>query len=135
MTRPRTWTDDQLRQAAATSRTLREIVAKLGLRPTGGAHRDITRAAARLGVALPAAQGRPRTWTDDDLRRAVTECTSLREVSVHLGLVPNGRSNRTLHTHAARLGLVLPVDRAGEVRRLRAENQRLRSALEEVEGR
>jgi hypothetical protein len=53
---------------------------------------------------------RPRTWTDEDLRRAVTgppPATSLYQVSTRLGLAPVG-SNKTIRIHAARLGLTLP---------------------------
>jgi hypothetical protein len=51
---------------------------------------------------------RPRTWTDDDLRRAVYGATSMKEVTDRLGLCYGGPTNRVLRRHADRLALTLP---------------------------
>jgi len=51
---------------------------------------------------------RPRSWTDDQLRRAAATSRTLTEVTIALGLAPNGRTNQVLRRHALRLGIVLP---------------------------
>jgi hypothetical protein len=51
---------------------------------------------------------RPRSWTDDQLRRAAATCRTLTEVTIALGLAPNGRTNQVLRRHARRLGIALP---------------------------
>jgi hypothetical protein len=122
MTRPRSWTDDDLRRVAATSRSQREIYTRLGLRQTGGAHRDVTRAARRLGNNLPIGwpPGSNRSWSDDDLRRAVLgppPAGSLAEVARRLGLSPSGQGNQVLRRNARRLRITLPDGRPLLVRR------------------
>jgi bacterioferritin-associated ferredoxin len=108
MTSTRSWTDADLRAAAATSRTLQEVKAKLGLRPSGGANRTIHRHAARLGIALPLDRRGHRSWTDDQLRQAAAAARSLGELTAALGLAKNGRTNQVLRRHARRLGIALP---------------------------
>jgi len=51
---------------------------------------------------------RPRTWTDDDLRRVADGAESLIQISTALGLTQGSRTNKTLRRHAERLGLTLP---------------------------
>jgi hypothetical protein len=113
MTRPRGWTDAQLIEAAATSHSLREVYPKLGLRNSGGAHRDVTRAARRLGITLPMGRppGRGPSWTDDALRQACAGATTITEVTRRLGLAPNGQENELLRRHIRRLGLPMPNGR------------------------
>lgn len=65
----------------------------------------------------------PRTpgWTDDDLRRAVSESATLGAVARRLGLRAGGGTYQSLRRHISRLGLDdshLPVVVDGRVRRL-----------------
>jgi hypothetical protein len=110
VSRPRSWTDDDLRRAVATSRSQREVYDKLGLRQSGGAYLAVHRHARRLGIDLPMGRptGRGRSWTDEDLRQAVAGAASLVEVARRLGLSTSGQGNQVLRHHAARLGLALP---------------------------
>jgi hypothetical protein len=111
----RSWTDEQLREAAASSRTQTEVFAKLGLRKSGGAHRDVRAHADRLGITLP--MGEPaggRTWTDDDLRREALKATSMKQLTVALGLWSGGPTNRVLRAHADRLKITLPDRSRGD---------------------
>lgn len=49
--------------------------------------------------------GRPRTWTDDDLRRHLPHATSWRDLRDRLGLVGGGSTTRRLREVCADLGL------------------------------
>jgi hypothetical protein len=108
VTRPRGWTDDDLRRAVVDARSLREVIANLGLRPTDGAHRDVHRHARRLGITLPLDKQGHRSWTDDQLREAAATCATLWDVAEALGLAQSGQENEVLRRHAARLGITLP---------------------------
>lgn len=46
-----------------------------------------------------------RTWTDEDLRRAVAAASNLSQVFRQLGLVPGGEQWQTMQDHILRLGL------------------------------
>jgi hypothetical protein len=64
-------------------------------------------------MTRPPDLGRPRKWTDDDLRKAVTgppPATSLFEITRRLGIRQGGPTNRMLRAHAERLSLTLPTD-------------------------
>lgn len=50
---------------------------------------------------------RPRSWTDEDLRRAVADARSWREVRDRLGLRGGGSTNRMLRERAASIGLAV----------------------------
>lgn len=52
MASPRSWTDDQLVAAAHSSRSLAEVIRKLGLPEGGGAYRTVRPHLARLGVEV-----------------------------------------------------------------------------------
>jgi hypothetical protein len=56
----RSWTDDQLRQAAATSPSMKALTDTLGLRQGGPTNKLLRRHADRLGVTLPNGWHRPR---------------------------------------------------------------------------
>lgn len=49
--------------------------------------------------------GRPRTWTDDDLRRHLPVATSWRDLRDRLGLVGGGSTTHLLRRRASELGL------------------------------
>jgi hypothetical protein len=64
-------------------------------------------------MTRPPDLGRPRKWTDDDLRRAVLgppPASSLFEITRRLGIRQGGPTNRMLRAHAERLSLTLPTD-------------------------
>lgn len=61
MSRPRSWTDDQFRQAVATNTTLIGIASALGLTQGGPTNRVLRAHAQRLGLELPNGWRRPRS--------------------------------------------------------------------------
>lgn len=105
MGRPRSWTDEDLRDAVAGAATLSDVLRRLGL-SIGGATMDVVRrrmlelgldeprllrnaTSARWadGHAAPPVAGR---WTDDELRMAVVCSTSMRQVLERLGRPGSG---------------------------------------------
>lgn len=77
MPKQRSWTDDQLRAAVASSTTYADVLRKLGLTPRGRNHRNIQEHMNRLGIELGHLTGRfSRPFADDDLRAIVPSCTS-----------------------------------------------------------
>lgn len=48
---------------------------------------------------------RPRSWTDEQLARAVRSSKTISEALETLGLVPRGQNYKTFHRHCKRLGL------------------------------
>lgn len=112
MGRPRTWTDDDLREAVASSTSLAEVVRPLRLHRGGAAYVTVRTRMEVLGLQLastrqptsaggatssdssPSSTGslEPsiRTWTEDELREAVREGRSLNQVFQLLGLTVGG---------------------------------------------
>ncbi len=87
MPKQRSWTDDQLRAAVASSTTYADVLRKLGLTPRGRNHRNIQEHMNRLGIELGHLTGRfSRPFADDDLRAIVPSCTSYIMVVERLGL-------------------------------------------------
>lgn len=110
MPRPRRWTDEQLILAVKRSKSLREVVECLGVRPGGGTYKGIRLAAERLGLDISGfpqmKDGRVaqrRRWTDDELKETVAASQSLSEVARRLGYTPNGGIHRWLRAHFRRL--------------------------------
>jgi hypothetical protein len=110
MPRARRWTDEQLIEAVAASRTLAEVSRRLGLRP--GKYDLLRGHIARLGIEashLPrASAGSPRTgrrYTDDDLVAAVRAEQTVHGVLRRLGYTPNGGMFRAIKGHIRALGL------------------------------
>jgi 5-methylcytosine-specific restriction endonuclease McrA len=96
MPRGRTWTDDDLRHAVATSTTMAEVVHKLRLTRGGAAYTTVRTRMEVLGLTMAGRapqegravpDGRSRT---EELREAVAQARSLNEVFRLLGLVPGG---------------------------------------------
>lgn len=123
MGRPRSWTDDQLRDAVARSDTLLEVLERLGL-PRGGASLVPVRNRMRqLGLdpprpnllrsakwtvdpsTLSTAKPRGRKWSDEDLAWAVATCFSMAQVIGALGLKVGGSVYLTLRERITELGL------------------------------
>lgn len=125
MARRRSWTDEQLREAVATSETLIEVLAKLGLSRGGGSLEAVRKRIVALGLdspherwrqrsvawdadpsALQSAdpQGR-RSWSDLDLARAVAVSRSIAGVLRELNLTVGGWTYVVIKGRIAELGL------------------------------
>lgn len=96
--------------AVAESRTMREVFARLGIRP--GKYDYLRGHIARLGLDashIPTATtGSPRsrlTWTDQQLTEIVRTSVTVAEVMRRLGYKPSGGIHRMLIGHFRRLGL------------------------------
>ena len=107
---------------------------ELGMNATSaGAIRIIRRNAVRLGLDTSHFRGK-RRWSDEQLRRAVSESRSWDEVLDALGLVINGGGMRThVRSHAIRLGLDFShldsdVPTVSEPRALKPDLKHLREA-------
>lgn len=109
--RPRSWTDEQLREAVASSTRLVDVMAALGLQKGGGTLKAVRNRILILGLDIshfrrqpgsaawdadpadlpsaPSRRGR-RSWTADDLRGAVAASRSIAGVLRHLGLKVGG---------------------------------------------
>lgn len=96
----RRYTDDQLRAAVSASRTMREVLVRLGLAPYGGNYettwRRISalkldarhlRAARNFGRRLP-------TISDEEIAEAVRTSRSLAQVIAKVGIRPGGNQAR-----------------------------------------
>ncbi len=105
--RRRTWTDDDLITALDGATSWSQVKRRLGLSSSGGAGR-VRRRCEELGLDLahlPARGQAPRRWSDDDLRRAVAEASTLAGVFAALELSVGGRAWRRMQEHILRLGL------------------------------
>lgn len=103
MSRPLSWTDDQLTKAVANAESWRQVCANLGIRIGGDTVRRVRAHAARLSLPVTHIDGRVRTTVvpalasstgclidPDDLRRAVAGSFSWAEVNRKLGLPTDG---------------------------------------------
>jgi hypothetical protein len=104
----RNWSDSQLAAAVAVSRSWRGVMRELSLNSTSaGAIRVVRRHANRLALDVSHFTGQ-RRWSDEQLRQAVANAGTWREVFSDLGLTPGGGDERTrIKAHAIRLGLDL----------------------------
>lgn len=119
MGRPRTWTDDDLREAVPLAMSWRDLRARLGLVGGGATVDRLRRRCAELDLDtthLPAPGTTPRRWTDEDLVAAVATATSLKGVFDHLGLAVGGSAWQRMQDHILRLGLDTSHWRQGGVR-------------------
>jgi len=112
MPRPRSWTDDQLREAVRVSRSLLQVCRHLGIPPGGETYQNLRWHVARLGLEIahvPSAAGvqrRPsRSWTDDELRTAVRTNVTISGVLRSLGYSPSGGMHRYISTRIHQLDL------------------------------
>lgn len=119
MGRPPTWDDDQLREAVAASRSLKEVVERLRATAGGASHRAVAVRVEVLGLPTdhfgPAGAGsseegpRPRSirrrWSDEALAEAVAASTSLKGVFDRLGLIPGGSQWQLVRALILELGL------------------------------
>jgi len=89
--------DDELRAAVASSKTVTEVLTRIGVEPHSNSYNKLHRHIGQLGLATSHLsdarnRGKARRWTDEDLRRAVAESRSLAQAIRELGLVPAGGS-------------------------------------------
>ena len=104
--RERTWSDTQLMDAVAASRSWRGVMRELGLRATSaGSIKVVRRHVTRLGLDTSHFTGQ-RTWSDAALKRAVSQACSWDELLTAIGLNSRSGDERTrVKAHAVRLGL------------------------------
>ncbi|MFL6090522.1 MAG: group I intron-associated PD-(D/E)XK endonuclease [Aeromicrobium sp.] len=132
MTIQKTYDDEMLATAVASSRSWRGVLRALGLHvSSGGATRMIQREVDRLGLDHSHFTGQ-RRWTDADLIQAVAGSRSWKEVTAALG-IQGGSSYPLLKGHALRLGLDTshigaPVEREGSPWALVPSPRHLRQA-------
>jgi 5-methylcytosine-specific restriction endonuclease McrA len=102
MGRERIWSDDDLRDAVASSTTFSAVQTRLGI--SLGSRRYLHRHIARLeldtshfqaratarALVAPQRSGRRTRWSDDDLRAAVARSFGYAETIRTLGLIPAG---------------------------------------------
>lgn len=123
MTRPRRWTDEDLREAVQTSTTYSAVMAKLGISRGGRSLEAIRNRMLELNLDLKEPQrgkrstkwlqnrsdatstGQPRTWSDADLAEAVAASWSVAGVIRALGLQIGGSRYVTIKRRIAELGL------------------------------
>jgi hypothetical protein len=101
--------DDQLRELVPRSSTMRELLEKLAL---GEPDADrVRRRAHLLGLSTAhftrpiKSSARPRRWTDDDLRAAISSSRGLAATLRALGLVPAGGNYDLLQRKIRELGI------------------------------
>lgn len=123
MGRPRSWTDEQLRDAVASSETLLEVLERLGLKRGGGTLVAVRNRMRQLGLeppqpklvrhanwsvdpaSLSTEKPRGRTWSDADLAWAVATSFSMAQVIGALSLKVGGSVYPMLRKRIAELGL------------------------------
>ncbi|RBY84687.1 hypothetical protein [Blastococcus sp. TF02A-26] len=134
MTRKRTFSDEQLVEAIATSDSWRGVLRELGLVATSaGAMRSVRSHADRLGADYGHFRGR-RRWTDDALAAAIDGAQTWSDVAGSLG-IRDSSAVLSLKGHAARLGLdhqhlsATPMVARGEMRPSTAHLDRAGSLL------
>lgn len=109
MPRARRWTDEELIEAVCSSRTLAEVMRRLGLR--AGKYDTIRRHIRRVGLdadhLLMESRGNRRrgAWTDADLTAAVASSVTFAQVLRTLGYKPNGGVHRWISARVHSLGL------------------------------
>lgn len=104
MSSRRTYQDDALAKAIATSHSWRAVLRALGLAGSSASViRSVRQNADRLGIDHSHFTGQ-RRWSDGQLAAAVAVSRSWGEVAGRLGLT-GGSSEPTLKRHAQRLGL------------------------------
>lgn len=97
----RTYSDEAIAEAVASSSTLREVVAKLGARPATGMLSHIRRRIAAAGIDtahFPALNTRPSvlSFTHSELAAAAARSDSLRSTAHALGIPDDGPSRAAL---------------------------------------
>lgn len=107
-TSERTWSDAQLIEAVARSRSWRGVMRELALCVTSaGSIRIVRRHVARLGLDTSHFTGQ-RAWSDTSLIQAAPEARSWSGLLAAIGVTSTSRAYQTrVKAHAVRLGLDL----------------------------
>lgn len=154
MGRPRSWTDEQLREAVAASGTFKEVHERLGLKHGGGSHSAVRLRVAELGLDTSHFEPRRRTATPrrppgqrgspgprsylqrigpGELAEAAAVSTSLREALDRLGVAVNGSTYAALKRAIQRHGIDVSHFRGqGWARGTRGQTRNGGRRLEEV---
>lgn len=135
----RTWTDDELRSAVADATSWRGVCRALSLKATSaGALRTVKRHARRLELETGHFTHQ-RTWSDAQLREAVSHASTWADVLARLGLADRGEARARIKGRATRLGLdashlgqpsSAPI--SADLRELRPTLAQLRAAAEPI---
>ncbi|MDX3238537.1 HNH endonuclease signature motif containing protein [Streptomyces sp. ME03-5709C] len=99
------YTRELLTEAAASSRTMSEVLTKLGLDPQSPARRYIRSRMRQLDVDASHLQREGR-WTREVLAAAVAACSNMNDVLRHLGVEVVGGQ----HTHISRRVRAFGID-------------------------
>jgi hypothetical protein len=104
----RNWSDTDLINAVAASRSWRGVMRELGLCATSaGSLRVVKRRVAVMGLDTSHFTGQ-RTWSDAELKRAVAQAYSWEELLATIGVKARSGDERIrVKAHALRLGLDL----------------------------
>jgi hypothetical protein len=108
MGRPRTWTDEQLREAVAASQTLKMVKERLGLKGTGDVHYDLKARIAQLKLDVShftRAVGSATSWSERELRVAMEGAPNLAAVLDRLGVTQQSKHFKRLRRRIVELGL------------------------------
>lgn len=100
----RTWSDEALQRAIPKSHSWLGVARELGLQSSSVRH-GLRRRADQLGLDYSHFTGQ-RTWSDEDLRKAIAESSSWNEAARRVGISARSSTGaRSLRSHAERLGL------------------------------
>lgn len=100
------YTRERLNEAAGSSRTLSEALAKLGVDPKSSARRYIHERMKKMGIATSHFEREGARWTRDVLEPVVAASTNMCEVLRRLGLEVVGGH----HTNVSRRVKLLGID-------------------------
>lgn len=134
MSRPRHWSDDDLRTAVVGARTYADVKRRLGLAKAGGGHYLVRERMRELGLDVSHFTGdsrpRHRPWTDDEFRAAVAGASTYPAIIAALGLQVTSSIYNLVHRDIRRLSLSRDhLFRATNVRTRRWNEAQLRAAV------
>jgi hypothetical protein len=129
MKKERSWTDEQLRDAVASSTSLRGVARVLGFKNGSGGY--LARRIAEVGLDtshFTSNKTPPTRATDEQLRLLIPSCATASEVLNALGLTIHGANFNNLRRRATQLG----IDISHFARGPRAKNRPVRWTDEEL---
>lgn len=104
----RTWTEQQLREAAKCSTNLTELILALGLKVGSNTRIYLRKWLVAYNIDythFTSANEHNRSWTEEQLKVAVATSTYLANVLAKLGLADRGSNGETIKKAIMRLGL------------------------------
>lgn len=104
---PRTWTEQELREATSSSNNFKEVCKKLHLNywSTTVDYLRKWMSEYKIDYSHFKKQGDSRTWTDDQLKECVKQSTSMFEVVEKLGLSKTGSVHQLVTRYVRELNL------------------------------